>query len=1551
MDSLSTLVVSATKLPILNPNEFDLWKMRIEQYFLMTDYSLWEVIINGDYPVPTIVVDGVVQPVSHKSAKQKVAKRNELKARGTFLMALPDKHQLKFNSHKDAKTLMKAIEKRFRGNTETKKRNKADLEEHSLDDLFNSLKIYEAKVKHSSSLVSAATSVSAVCAKLHVSFHPNIDFFSNAVIFSFFASQSTTPPLDNKDLKQIDVDDLEEIDLRWQMAMLTMRARRKGHFARECRSPKDSRRSSLEENIKLLNVEVQARDTALVTLRQKLNQAEHERDALKLKLDKFQSSSKNLTELLASQANDKHGLGYFSSESDCKSLSPIPLSDRIQPNGGYHVVPPPITGTFMPPKPDLVFRTAPIVVETDHSAFTVQVSPSKPAQDLSHTNRPSARITEDWVSDSEDESKINDPQSVPSFVQSSKQVKTPRHSVQPVEAPILDAILKPTNLKFNMLTQSKSVSITAIRPVSAALPKIMVTRPRHAHSIDTKSKSPIRRHITRSPTPKTSNLPHRVTAAQAPVVTAAKGKKGKWGNPQYALKDKGVIDSGCSRHMTWNMSYLSDFEELNGGYVTYGGNPKGGKISECLVLTPEFKLPDESQVLLKVPRENNMYNVNLKNIVPSGDLTCLFAKAIIDESNLWHRRLGHINFKTINKLVTGNLVRGLPTKVFENNNTYVACKKGKQHRASCKTKPVSYVDQPLFRLHMDLFGPTFVKILNKKSYCLVITDDYSRFTWVFFLATKDETSPILKTFITGPENQLSLKVKLHIYRRPLLDDYKKGKKFNDLQLFMCGDMFKDSNSYLESRGSIEDFVSFREMITSQLLYLRGNLNNMSLNDLRSYSISTKELCKAYEKLMKDKFQMSSMGELTFFLGLQVKQKEYGIFISQDKYVAKILRKFGLTDGKSASTPIDTEKPLLKDPDGEDVDVHTYRSMIGSLMYLTSLRPDIMFVVCACACFQVTPKASHLHAVKRIFRCLKGKPHLGLWYPKDSPLNLVAYSDSDYAGHTVVATSSTGAKYVAAASCYAQVLWIQNQLLDYGLVKNVDSPSKFLMYLRFLQLMINAQVGDLSSHTTKYTSPSLTQKVFANIRRVEDEDAANQISVEPTPPSPTPATTPPPPQQDLIPSSPQATSTPPLSPHQAQDGQPSLPPPQQPLQPEDISQSAMSLLNTLGGCQSQAQVYHLDLEHAQKVLSMQDTDEAEPAEVKEANEVVIATKLMTEVVTTDATTITNARVPKTSAPRRKNGVVIRDPRETATSSVIVHFETKSKDKGKVILVEEPKPLKRQAHIEQDEAFARELEAELNVTLTGMIGMTYTEIRPIFKKHYTSIQAFLDKGEKEIDEEGSKRKSDSPEQKAAKKQRINEEVKELKTHLQIVPNDEDDAYTKATPLALKVPVVDYQIHHEYNKPYFKIIRADGTHQLFLSFITLLKNFDREDLEMLWKLVQERFQSLEPKNFTDDFLLNTLKTMFENPNVEASIWRDQRGRYGLAKSWKLLESCRVHILTLTTTQMILLVEKKYPLIRFTLEKMLNNVRLEAEADSKTSLELLRLVRRLLQEGYTPE
>ncbi|GJR70064.1 ribonuclease H-like domain-containing protein [Tanacetum coccineum] len=206
--------------------------------------------------------------------------------------------------------------------------------------------------------------------------------------------------------------------------------------------------------------------------------------------------------------------------------------------------------------------------------------------------------------------------------------------------------------------------------------------------------------------------------------------------PHRALKHKGIVDSGCSRHMTGNKAYLAEYQDFNGGPVAFGGS-KGyitgkGKIktrkldfedvcfvkelqhfnlfsvshmcdkknkvlftdSECLVLSPEFKLPDENQVLLRIPKQNNMYSFNLENIIPSRGLACLIAKATIDESNKWHRRLGHVNFKNLNKLVKGNLVRGLPLKIFQNDHTCVACQKGKQHKASCKAKSVSSISQP-----------------------------------------------------------------------------------------------------------------------------------------------------------------------------------------------------------------------------------------------------------------------------------------------------------------------------------------------------------------------------------------------------------------------------------------------------------------------------------------------------------------------------------------------------------------------------------------------------------------------------------------------------------------------------------------------------------------------------------------------------------------------------------------------------------------------------------------------------------------------------------------
>ncbi|GJT22002.1 putative ribonuclease H-like domain-containing protein [Tanacetum coccineum] len=284
--------------------------------------------------------------------------------------------------------------------------------------------------------------------------------------------------------------------------------------------------------------------------------------------------------------------------------------------------------------------------------------------------------------------------------------------------------------------------------------------------------------------------------------TPHRHKTKKVGNPEEDLKDYAIIDSGCSGSMTGDKDKLSDFKEFKGGYVAFGNDSKGGRISgkgtiktscldfekvsyveelkfnllsvsqicdkkhnvlftdkECLILSPKFKFVDEDLVILRAPRKNDVYSLDLKNIIPSGGITCLVAKATEDEAVLWHRRLGHVNFKNINKLVKGNLVRGLPSKTFKLDHSCLACRKGKQHRASCKKIEERTVREPLELLHMDLFGPVSVESINKKKYCLVVTDDCSKFSWVFFLAYKDETYDMLHDLIVGLENRLRHKVK------------------------------------------------------------------------------------------------------------------------------------------------------------------------------------------------------------------------------------------------------------------------------------------------------------------------------------------------------------------------------------------------------------------------------------------------------------------------------------------------------------------------------------------------------------------------------------------------------------------------------------------------------------------------------------------------------------------------------------------------------------------------------------------------------------------------
>nr|GEV64641.1 ribonuclease H-like domain-containing protein [Tanacetum cinerariifolium] len=591
-------------------------------------------------------------------------------------------------------------EQRLASKNELKAR---DLEDQSIDDMFNSLKIYEAEVKSSSSTssttqniafvssqntdstnesVSAVASVSAASAKVPVYAFPNVDTLSNAVIYSFFASQSNSPELDNDDLKQIDADDLEEIHLKLQMAMLTMRARRWN--ATTARG-----KGTLQESAGHLKTQ-----EGMLLWRLKGGMYQWRL----LCLMHWFRSVMVLEAMIKAFRQRKNQPTMPSWHSPLQVLPILIMRRRVSYCSSS------LYKNIYAPKPDLVFLDAPTMNETVPTAFNVKLSPTKPDKDLSQSNRPTAPIIEGWVFDLEDdyEGEPMTAQKAPSFVQTIEHVKTLRPSDKTVEHPISADHLRTDFPKskghrnnknrkacFMLLTRSKLVPLTAARPVTATVPHYNMIRPRPTKTIGYKPHSPPRRTFNHRSSPPASNFPPKVTTLKTPK-----------GNPQHALKDKGVIDSkGKIRtgKLDFDGVYFVKELKFNLFSVSRMCDKKNSVLfteTECIVLSPEFKLPDENQVLLRVPRENNMYNVDLKNIVPFGDLTFLFSKATLDESNLWHRRLGHINFKTMNKLVKGNLVRGLPSKVLENNHTCVACKKGKQHRASWS---ISSVSQPLQR--------------------------------------------------------------------------------------------------------------------------------------------------------------------------------------------------------------------------------------------------------------------------------------------------------------------------------------------------------------------------------------------------------------------------------------------------------------------------------------------------------------------------------------------------------------------------------------------------------------------------------------------------------------------------------------------------------------------------------------------------------------------------------------------------------------------------------------------------------------------------------------
>ncbi|GJR48815.1 putative ribonuclease H-like domain-containing protein [Tanacetum coccineum] len=864
------------------------------------NYALWEVIENGNSFKPqtrvTANADGtststISGPVT---TEEKTHKRNDVKARSILLMALPNKHQVTFNQHKDAKTLFEAIQSRFGGNDATEKtqktllkqtyknfnasssesldsifnriqkivsqlsilgenisqedlnlkllrslpaewsthvvvwRNKPDLESMSIDDLYNNFKIVEQEVKKSVTSSSNSGSqnmafvstpgstnedtanVQACTASIPVSTagtNDNTVSLSDATVYAFLANQPNGSQLVHEDLEQIHEDDLKEIDLKWQLALLSMRARKfyqrtrkkitingsdtagydktkvecfnchkMGHFARECRNPRNQESfdwsfmaeeevstnmalmafsdsefdlatykrglASVEEQlvfykknevfftdqIVVLKRDASFNKSEIIALKIQIEKLKKEKERNQIKINNFENATKSLDKLIKSlfappsidlsnsgleefKQYESEGYGVKGNKSVCvdatKEMVQKPWLNNVQKGTDQREVRP-------------VWNNA---MRTNHKNF------SNSRRNFAST----AVLTKSVI--------------VP--------ISTARQSSPRAVAPVNTA-----------------------RPINTVAPKSFANVTKSRTNTFPKSHSSSRRPFYQQTALKNRNLKNKVNTvkinsvntAKAKRVTSAVGKQGiNVGDPQVDLKDTRIFDSGCSRHMTRNKSYLIDYQDYDGEFVAFAGSSKGGKITgrgkirigkldfedvyfvkelkfnlfsvpqmcdkknsvlfietECLILSPDFKLPDENQVMLKIPRKDNMYSFDLKNIVPS----------------------------------KGNLVRGLPSKIFENDHTCVACQKGKQHKASCKSMLVNIISQPLQILHMDLFGPTFVKSIMGKMYCLVVTDDYSRFSWVFFLAKKDETSGILKNFITRIENQLNHKVKI-----------------------------------------------------------------------------------------------------------------------------------------------------------------------------------------------------------------------------------------------------------------------------------------------------------------------------------------------------------------------------------------------------------------------------------------------------------------------------------------------------------------------------------------------------------------------------------------------------------------------------------------------------------------------------------------------------------------------------------------------------------------------------------------------------------------------
>nr|GEU58885.1 ribonuclease H-like domain-containing protein [Tanacetum cinerariifolium] len=694
LESVQNNVVA--KFPLLKEGDSEMWKLRIEQYFQVQDYALWDVIENGNSfnPVPrtTANADGtstsiIAGPIT---TEEKAYKKNDVKARSMLLMALPNEHLLTFGQYKDAKTSFEAIQARFDGNDATKKTQKTllkqmyenfnapstqsldsifnrlrkivsqlailNLDTMSIDDIYNNFKIIEQEVKRT-------VTTSSSLGSQNMAFLSSPDS-TNEVDTANIQVSIVSTPVNTRTGKKITINGSDTAGYD-KTKVECFNCHKMRHFAKECKSLRnqESRPMNQYSSRKTVNVEDTSSKAMVAIDGAEFNKSEFDLATYKRGLASVENN------LSSTRRMSRTGLEFAS----------------------YKVVAPPPTGLFAPPTIDLSNSGLEKFQHPEFKGYGPKASKSVCVDTSNKIKKaPDAPIIEDWVSDSdEDESEM---------VQKPVLKNVEKGTGQREVSPVWNNTMRINHQNFS--NSKRNFAPTAVLTKSAIVP-ISIARQSSSRaaapvSADRRTNIDALKPLGNRVTSSIGKQGVNVVKSSACWVWRPKIK----GDPQDALKDQGYFNSGCSRHMTRNISYLTDFKEHDGGYVAFGGGTKCGKITgkgtiktgkldfkdvyfvkelqfnlfcvsqmcdkknrvlfidtEYFVLSSNFKLANESHALLKVPRKNNMYSFDMKNIVHQKDLTFLLAKATNDESMLWHRRLGHINFKNINKLVKENLVR------------------------------------------------------------------------------------------------------------------------------------------------------------------------------------------------------------------------------------------------------------------------------------------------------------------------------------------------------------------------------------------------------------------------------------------------------------------------------------------------------------------------------------------------------------------------------------------------------------------------------------------------------------------------------------------------------------------------------------------------------------------------------------------------------------------------------------------------------------------------------------------------------------------------------